>query len=216
MTSASWNASLPRLARMVWPVSTIIGTESIMAVNRPVTVLVAPGPRSRAPRRACPCARVAVRHVRGALLVPHQDQLDLGVDERVEDRDGGAPDRPKMYSMPSRSRHWMSFSAPLGTFSAAVMAFALSAQVLARPQQAELEMCPIWWQLQRIRTPAPKTPRLSCQSSMDGGSNPVIVDGSGASWQPGGGTDPPDRSSGPPAAPRRLQGWPTTGVQSGQ
>ena len=24
------------------------------------------------------------------------------------------PDRPQMYSTPSRSRHWMSFSAPVG------------------------------------------------------------------------------------------------------
>ena len=35
-------------------------------------------------------ARIAVRHVGRALLVAHQDQLDRGVDERVEDRHRGA------------------------------------------------------------------------------------------------------------------------------
>src|SRR5262249_58230376 len=35
-------------------------------------------------------ARVAVRHVGGALLVAHEDELDLGVDECVEHRHRGA------------------------------------------------------------------------------------------------------------------------------
>ena len=44
VTSASWKASFPSIGEMVWPVSTIIGTESMRAVSSPVTVLVAPGP----------------------------------------------------------------------------------------------------------------------------------------------------------------------------
>jgi hypothetical protein len=39
--------------------------------------------------------REAVGHVRGTLLVPHQDQLDRRVDERIEDRDRGAAGEPE-------------------------------------------------------------------------------------------------------------------------
>ena len=42
--SASWNASLPIMFRDTWPVNTTRGTESKLAVARPVTVFVAPGP----------------------------------------------------------------------------------------------------------------------------------------------------------------------------
>ena len=91
VTSASWKASLPSTGRICWPLITITGDESISAVSRPVTVFVAPGPEvtSTTPglsRRA----RVAVGHVRRALLVAHQDQLDRGIDEGVEDRHRGA------------------------------------------------------------------------------------------------------------------------------
>ena len=44
VTSASWKASLPSMGEMVCPHSTMMGEESISAVSRPVTVLVAPGP----------------------------------------------------------------------------------------------------------------------------------------------------------------------------
>ena len=39
--------------------------------------------------------RVAVGHVGGALLVAHQDQLDLGIDQRIEHRHGGATGKSK-------------------------------------------------------------------------------------------------------------------------
>ena len=42
--SVSWKASLPRSARGTLPVMATIGTESIIAVARPVTRLIAPGP----------------------------------------------------------------------------------------------------------------------------------------------------------------------------
>ena len=57
VTSASWKASLPSIGVMVWPVSTIIGTESISAVSRPVTVLVAPGPEVTSTTPGLPVAR---------------------------------------------------------------------------------------------------------------------------------------------------------------
>ena len=57
VTSASWKASLPSIGVMVWPVSTIIGTESISAVSRPVTVFVAPGPEVTSTTPALPVER---------------------------------------------------------------------------------------------------------------------------------------------------------------
>ena len=42
--SASWKASLPIMCVGTCPVRQTIGTESISASVRPVTVLVAPGP----------------------------------------------------------------------------------------------------------------------------------------------------------------------------
>ena len=44
VTSTSWKASEPRSRPTTWPVMATMGTESIMAVARPVTRLVAPGP----------------------------------------------------------------------------------------------------------------------------------------------------------------------------
>ena len=57
VTSASWNASLPSIEVMVWPQRTIIGTESISAVRRPVTQLVAPGPEVTSTTPGLPVAR---------------------------------------------------------------------------------------------------------------------------------------------------------------
>ena len=57
VTSASWKASLPSMGEMVWPVSTIIGTESMSAVSMPVTVLVAPGPEVTSTTPGLPVAR---------------------------------------------------------------------------------------------------------------------------------------------------------------
>ena len=42
---------------MVWPVSTIIGAESISAVSKPVTQLVAPGPEVTRTTPGLPLAR---------------------------------------------------------------------------------------------------------------------------------------------------------------
>ena len=44
MTSASWNAFVPRSAVRTWPVTNTVGTESICASAIGVTRLVAPGP----------------------------------------------------------------------------------------------------------------------------------------------------------------------------
>ena len=91
VTSASWKASFPSIGVLsVWPVMTIIGAESICAVSMPVTVFVAPGPEvtRTTPGLVRWRSGVAVGHVGGALLVAHQDQLDLRVDQRVEDRHG--------------------------------------------------------------------------------------------------------------------------------
>jgi hypothetical protein len=62
---------------MVWPVSTIIGHESMSAAR---------ARRHQHDARLAGRARVAIGHVRRALLVADEDQLDLRVDERVEDR----------------------------------------------------------------------------------------------------------------------------------
>ena len=53
----------------------------------PVTALVAPGPEvTDHHARPSADARVALGHVRGALLVADQDVLDLGVEQRVVGR----------------------------------------------------------------------------------------------------------------------------------
>ena len=87
VTSASWKASLPSIGVMVWPVSTIIGTESISAVSKPGHRVR--GSRARSHQGNAHLAGrtgVAVGHVGRALLVTHEDQLDLRVNQRVEDR----------------------------------------------------------------------------------------------------------------------------------
>ena len=66
-----------------WPVMQTIGDESIIAVAMPVTMLVAPGPDVAMATPTLPLARVAVRHVRGALLVPDQDVADRIAEHRV-------------------------------------------------------------------------------------------------------------------------------------
>jgi hypothetical protein len=57
VTSASWKASVPRLTVLVWPVITMTGDESMWAVSRPVTVLVAPGPEVTSTTPGLPVAR---------------------------------------------------------------------------------------------------------------------------------------------------------------
>ena len=55
-----------------------------MAVAMPVTMLVAPGPEVATATPTSPAgARVAIGHVRGALLVAHQNVMDLAVLQRV-------------------------------------------------------------------------------------------------------------------------------------
>ena len=91
--SISWKASVPRTLEETWPVMATMGMESSMAVARPVTRLVAPGPEvaMQTPGRAGG-ARVAVGHVRGALLVAHEHVVDGGeLAQRVVDgKDGSA------------------------------------------------------------------------------------------------------------------------------
>ena len=62
-----------------------------MAVAMPVTMLVAPGPEvATATPTSSAGARIAVRHVRGALLVAHQHVMDLAVLQRVIGRQNRA------------------------------------------------------------------------------------------------------------------------------
>ena len=56
-TSTSWKASVPRLATDCWPQITTSGTESILAVNMPDTVFVAPGPDVTSTTPGLPVAR---------------------------------------------------------------------------------------------------------------------------------------------------------------
>ena len=66
-----------------------IGTESICAVRMPVIVFVAPGPEVTSTTAGSPAgARVPVRHVRGALLVPGEHELDRGIHQRIEQGNG--------------------------------------------------------------------------------------------------------------------------------
>ena len=55
--SVSWNASLPISLLPTWPVMQTIGTESIIAVAMPVTMLVAPGPEVAIATPTLPLAR---------------------------------------------------------------------------------------------------------------------------------------------------------------
>ena len=55
--SHSWNASLPIRCVGTWPVMQTIGTESIIAVAMPVTMLVAPGPEVAIATPTLPLAR---------------------------------------------------------------------------------------------------------------------------------------------------------------
>ena len=89
--SHSWNASWPIAGVGTWPVMTTIGIESMYAVAMPVTALVTPGPDvTSATPTLLRRARIAVGRVDGALLVAHQDVLDLVLLEElvvdVEDR----------------------------------------------------------------------------------------------------------------------------------
>ena len=89
--SVSWNASEPISALPTWPVMQTIGDESIIAVAMPVTMLVAPGPGRRdGDADLAGRARVAVGHVRRALLVPDEDVADRIVEHRVVGRQNRA------------------------------------------------------------------------------------------------------------------------------
>ena len=74
-----------------WPVMQTIGDESIIAVAMPVTMLVAPGPGG-GDRDAdlAGRARIAVGHVRRALLVADEDVADRVVEHRVVGRQNRA------------------------------------------------------------------------------------------------------------------------------
>ena len=61
-----------------WPVMQTSGIESISASVRPVTALVAPGPEVTSTHADfAGRARIAFRRMRGALLVAHENVLDL-------------------------------------------------------------------------------------------------------------------------------------------
>ena len=90
--SISWKASVPRTLEETWPVMATMGMLSSMAVARPVTRLVAPGPdvAMQTPTRPRG-AGVAVGHVGGALLVADEDVVDGGeLSQRVVDGEDGA------------------------------------------------------------------------------------------------------------------------------
>ena len=55
--SVSWKPSLPISLLPTWPVMQTIGTESIIAVAMPVTMLVAPGPEVAIATPTLPLAR---------------------------------------------------------------------------------------------------------------------------------------------------------------
>ena len=57
VVSVSWKASRPMAARGTWPVKATTGAESIMAVARGVTRLVAPGPEVATQTPTLPDAR---------------------------------------------------------------------------------------------------------------------------------------------------------------
>ena len=62
-----------------------------MAVAMPVTMLVAPGPEvASATPNASRGARVAIGHVRGALLVAHQNMVNGGLGHGIIGRQDGA------------------------------------------------------------------------------------------------------------------------------
>ena len=96
--SHSWKASVPMRCERTWPVTQTSGVESIHASAIGVTRLVAPGPGGRErDAGATGCARVALGHVPGALLVPGEDVPHArAAGERVvdrEDRPAGEPER---------------------------------------------------------------------------------------------------------------------------
>ena len=55
--SASWKASLPTAQVATWPVNATIGMPSMLAVARPVTMFVAPGPDVTMQTPGLPVAR---------------------------------------------------------------------------------------------------------------------------------------------------------------
>ncbi len=57
VTSVSWKASPPSRLLATWPVMATMGIESIMALARPVTRLVAPGPLVAMQTPTLPVAR---------------------------------------------------------------------------------------------------------------------------------------------------------------
>ena len=89
--SVSWKASLPSSARGTLPVIATIGTESIIAVARPVTRLIAPGPDVAI---ATPTPLVARLNPSAAwaatLLMANEDVAKRELAEDVIDRKDGA------------------------------------------------------------------------------------------------------------------------------
>ena len=113
--SVSWNASEPISLLPTCPVMQTMGDESIIAVAMPVTRLVAPGPDvAIGDADAAARARVAVGHVRRALLVAHQHVADGVVEHRVVGRqDGAARVAEDTSSRPRGPRHSHRICAPV-------------------------------------------------------------------------------------------------------
>jgi len=79
-----------------WPVKTTMGTESMLAVATPVTVLVAPGPEvTRQTPHPPGGTGISVRHVGGGLFMPNHDMANAGLGHFVVDVQNGTSRKPE-------------------------------------------------------------------------------------------------------------------------
>ncbi len=77
------------------------GTLSIIAVARPVTRFVAPGPLVATHTRPPGSTRVSVRGVGGRLLVPHECVVEFGrTIQRIVERKDGPTGMPEQHADP--------------------------------------------------------------------------------------------------------------------
>src|SRR5215470_13284735 len=90
--SASWKASVPIMLLGTLAVIATSGTESMCALQMPVTRLVAPGPLVLWFLHSRRGARVTIRHMRGALLMSDEDVLKpRKFGQHIVQRHDGAP-----------------------------------------------------------------------------------------------------------------------------
>ena len=89
-TSASWKASSPRSTTFACPVITTIGHRVHLRGEDAGDRVGGAGARGDEDHGGLAAgARVAVRHVGGALLVPGEHEVDGGIHQRVEQGNGG-------------------------------------------------------------------------------------------------------------------------------